>query len=938
MVQSCNHSKEETVWMPPFKSKGEWQLCVLNWGKCSTCQTWHCFSDRKGRMSFEEHIKKCYACKCGFTFTDERHKETCRQRIIKNNVPFYIDNPQICKIFEPSKAENFIMKDVWCSDFEAFPRKSDSRFEVYCAVLLPPDKTEPEDVLYWVGLDEEGIDPLTHYMNYVIEKVKGTLWFYNGVNFDNILLFEWLFVNQIEMKNIIMTKSKIISLSFLGKKGWIQLRDLNRFLDFSLDKNCRELNIPEKYRKKDSGDLFLKINSFDDVFGNEEAIIEYARNDATALQQLIKLYGENTFKDWKIDFTKFPTGSALSYAIFSTTVENAERKLLKIPTLEEGIFRELYRGGRLICNTKYWFCPNYHSIISAYQQGVEPNVIEEMIENLKDWGVHLDVNSLYPSAMIKQKYPCGNYQIRDLDEEESKRKINPLEQLAQTPKGHAKYNAYKKLKDYWQCIAVLVDIECPKDLLVPFLMSRDPAGRKGDWDDLENIHLRQDLGKCQQNLLTKEKTWYTGVEIFEAYRIGGYKIKRIYKIIEWEFQEVLFKKFIEVNYNYKKNAKTEAEKVGPKNNMNRLSGKLGQKMKKVNTTVLNLRNYSPNDKKWNQFEETPEKIRIPLNADRGESLAFLDYLNQEDYSPFPVQLSAFILAKSKQIMSKIMRELNGYRIENRAPFYGDTDSIIIPYSTFKDLPAKWIGKELKQLKDELEGMKVLALLTIAPKTYMEVFYNPKTQKIECKMKSKGIPHEKEAYDPFNIADEFTQSEETQFRNELILLWTRDKPVKNVQLKYYRFLAISPENAKKREETIRTLKLRIRIFQQIAKEEEDTDSNTLREAIVEEYEKAEEILYQILDESYVFKKLTPKLIKKLLKGVILIEAVFGQFRRNVVTETFTENIGIIPDYSVRSIVGKDGIWWDKGFRSFRDPCHPPEDSEISYPVGHQALEQ
>jgi len=145
--------------------------------------------------------------------------------------------------------------------------------------------------------------------------------------------------------------------------------------------------------------------------------------------------------------------------------------------------------------------------------------------------------------MLGHKYPCGKSTLSTVkDDTELLKSLNGLEQ-----------------EEMWEQRLIQVDVTCPSNLLIAFLMSRNKEGN--------NI----------QDLKPKIKKWYTGVELLEAVRLG-YKITKIHAYYQWEYYEEIFTSFIEKAWDRKVNSKKDtAPYLIAKTIMNALSGKFGQK-------------------------------------------------------------------------------------------------------------------------------------------------------------------------------------------------------------------------------------------------------------------------------------------------------------------------------------------------------------------------
>lgn len=912
---------EQFGWMPPSLAKDKpSSLPILYLRACSKCSRWRKYSTAKLKL----HIENCRICPCGRAYqVGDKHEATCDafQKYATRSIHWqYKKQPaDECRLFEKTEATLIPVEGRWIADFETWSNigVANGRYQTYCGTLMPPSGKEDEDVLVFYG-----VSALDDFMHYTLDNVSGIMWFHNGSRFDNILIERWLIENEIPIISSIITKSAIISLTFKGKRGKIILKDSNRFVSGSLLALCESFKIPVDKTKTDFD--HGKITSWEDVAKYKEECIPYARRDVTALKAVVEKFEQQILEDNQVFASKSYTQAGLAYYIFSTTLTD-RRLLLRTPIKYDNIMRETYRGGRLICGTKYWCAPN---IDAMFYEALNNNgcISESTYSDIKKWLVYIDVNSLYPFAQMNTKYPCGSFEEIIVNENLNNSLISEVEFHSGLSRESEFYD--ERIYDKWNMMILEVDISCPKDISVPFLMSRDPAGRKNP----DHPYDRVDGGKARQDLLDKEKTWYTGTELWDAVRIG-YKIRRVYRYIIWSRQVDLFSDYVNHFYTLKKDAEKAGNSVKrllAKMLLNALTGKFGQKTRNSKLQFLTKDSLNSTTNKWSKIKAPVSEV-YSLLTDEGIEKGFaIQSESKSEFSQFPIQLSAFILAHSKVKMLHLTEAFDGLR--KNPPLYGDTDSVVVTNDAFDLLGAKWVGPELGQVKDEY-GFKIIAIIILAPKTYMVVYVKLPSFEIMCTMRCKGIPHYSDEYNPL-FEETLTAEEISTFRNDLIALWTRrDKiPVPNVVFKQQRFIQMSSADALERNKLIATWAhdrsaLKQKAFlKDISKEELKIALKNLDDHVLS-------ICNKIIDRSTFLKKLSWSALFGLQNGTLKVECIFPQMKRSAFDSDLL-SIGITPDLDARNVSSKS--WWDAGHRSYANEKEDLINGTIAYPRGHEKL--
>jgi hypothetical protein len=464
-----------------------------------------------------------------------------------------------------------------------------------------------------------------------------------------------------------------------------------------------------------------------------------------------------------------------------------------------------------------------------------------------------------------------------------------------------------------------IDIEPPKDLVVPFLLV----------SKTKNSHEAQ-------SLQTKFNYHINGPELEEAILLG-YRILKIHKIISFHILCDIFSDYVVEGYRRKRDGKEPVIIQTSKNFLNFLTGKFGERDLPPNDIFVPFVNASDfnltNEEFKSVFAKETKKISTKAIPDFTKPLQVIFNQNglssgityspvepQREYTKFPLQLTTFILSHSKVFMSKITREMDLYRSTTDTVNYSDTDSVIVHKSRFDKLASiknsdgnsKYIGPELGQLKDELTG-KLVRLFVLAPKTYflIYIYYNSKNKNdplnltLQCKMKCKGIPHSSENYPFFddNCYDLSPSEIEELVYDYKSFKIQGENYVYKVELK-----RPNPLDEKKEEKNVcfiafkNTEELNIHP----SKRDESWWSNVL----------------------FFKKRITLDMIEGVMNESLVVECIYRSFDRNMIPKQ-NKPVNILSRHKIRKLVSE--FWWNKGVRQFQgaESMH----GEIAFPVGY-----
>jgi hypothetical protein len=244
-------------------------------------------------------------------------------------------------------------------------------------------------------------------------------------------------------------------------------------------------------------------------------------------------------------------------------------------------------------------------------------------------------------------------------------------------------------------------------------------------------------GDLIQDLNPKQSQIYYGPEIAHAVNKLGYVITKIHWVMEFEDVKPLFKEYMGNFWKVKKAASkgtvrySTAKLVG-----NSLSGKFGQRELMKNTCIRTAKDIEEKNFKYFGFDfiQNGEDVLALITQEP----------NEKAFTSYPSYLSMAILAYSRILMSEYSLLAGCYSDAECTPFYGDTDSLILPFKTLEKLKPV-MGSEIGQLDDEFCGGKALTFTGLALKTYNQIYVDVKNDpekghRVLSVTKCKGIPH------------------------------------------------------------------------------------------------------------------------------------------------------------------------------------------------------
>lgn len=660
-------------------------------------------------------------------------------------------------------------KNVWFCDFECFQNKHGTHIPYLVALK---SISQNNTITFW---GENCLENFTNYITDPAKKVMGYLYCHNGSGYDfNLILVgilqrnkkilaqvqEYLEAEEVDAKteckplNVLMRGNKILTCE-ISRKPPLSLRDTYLLMPASLSKLCKDLKIKQEFAKTHFD--HSKIKSFSDAEKYREEVTKYCIQDVVALEQIFSLFAKAM---WNIAPVLLQSSMSLaSHALemWKIIEKGPVLNSLCLPDYEiYQTLREMYHGGRVLATV-----PKYDSELFEYvtqeneageftffdEDGNTLMDFWEIKENLKildgkETLKQVDVVSLYPHVMESQVFPTGAFIPPEFFTHEDG--IAHAIQISTTI-NYGKYTSFEhdgdhvtvenpgytllKMEMFRYCY--FVDMDCPENALVAFLM------RKVDDAPV-------------QNLAPLRRHWVTGVELFEAIKVG-YTLLKVHGKFGWEALNPVFKKYIGILFKIKeenKHDKSSVMYIVAKLLMNALSGKFGQKIvSKVTKLMVELPD-NP-DEHFSKLQNIHTQLIESIKEDGAKlpiGFLFTGEKKQEDMETnLPTHLSVFILAHSRRKMSKMLRHVNGYYDKTRTLLYTDTDSMCITQSTFNILKKDgFIGGKLGQLEDEFPHDIIVAGRFLAPKVYvlmmLKQFPNSEKAGIAYKVRCKGIPH------------------------------------------------------------------------------------------------------------------------------------------------------------------------------------------------------
>lgn len=573
----------------------------------------------------------------------------------------------------------------------------------------------------------------------LVKRFKGyTLAGFNSSGFDNFFVMQ-------ELIRLGYTPEYAISNGSLLKmtvKKEIRVFDCYRFTSASLRASCKAFGLvnekgdfPHKfmtgwdildyvgpapgldqYYQRPSGDDQITEELAD--VGNprwnlKEKLLYYLEKDVLTTKELFIKLTDFFFTEFKVDVSQYMTLSSLAYAIWLNTIckikhdeelppsfqdapeERLDKDEMHFPSEEEWTdIRSAVYGGRCFPTKRFFVSKHYKDL-------VEGRMTWDQLHS--DYLLHMDVVSLYPTAMKNYDYPVGESRRVFPGDPRLTRWTNRVEPL---PLG-----IYE------------VSIACNENLFIPVLPEKSN-------------------GRLMWDLRSKEDVWYTNIDIENAWACG-YTVSFKSGLI-WRKKAKIFANYINMVFKIKKEGdetKNEVKRGMGKLMMNALYGKQLQ-LPIVERSVIVRSNAQ-----YMSFTETYEVNEIHWLPDNSAVIVKGTTENLNRAIEKPSQNGAFVLSYSRRVMEEYVTKLDRSRLTDyeqsikNSFFYTDTDSLHMEvYSEERERQLEELmGKDLGQLDNDFkDGGKIIKAWYLFPKTWACV-YIARDNSIVTKMKGKGMP-------------------------------------------------------------------------------------------------------------------------------------------------------------------------------------------------------
>jgi hypothetical protein len=654
------------------------KMSAIDFVRCGVCYKF--FKSGRGFSRHSQYCGKCLICRRSFNV---KRAHLCKGKS-STAAPSHPSGAIPLRRFGVS-AEYVAETNVLHADFETFQAYDDScKHTVYSASTY-----DGKDLKNYIGpgaLDE--------FMQSLRPPFVGTVVFQNGSGFDFLFIYNWLVENSVKIHSQIFKQNRILVVKFWN----VCLFDIYLFTRSSLLKACADYGVPDSLWKKSFD--HTRIQSWADVEALKDEVIEYNNYDVLSQSAIYNNYARAAWESYRLNINDYVTLSHMSFCYWTTLLG---KENILIPGMEDHeYFHKALFGGRCYPQRRNFESKHYGALVSKYRNFEEP-VTDEDFDLLDDYLAFVDVVSLYPSVMSSAEYFLGTWR-----KEEDALRCQLMEQ---------------RLASWDKPAPVIadVDIECPEDIITPFLMSRDDKG-----EIVNDLHPKRGV--------------YCAQELGEAARLG-YKITRVHSYVEFSSWARPFEAFVKILFEQKKaSAKGSAAYAQSKLMMNGLSGKMSQKPIEDDWKVFTL----GDEEALNKACMNKKVLGFEFLCSNNKVNAVAVRMKRKNPVPTkPIYLGAQILANSRVHMSHILDSIGGYDDPNCAFYYTDTDSYCLHAEGYNKLKKGiYWGKELGCICDDLEeGSKVLRAIFLAPKTYiLEYLTGTSPHELRWKIRCKGIPH------------------------------------------------------------------------------------------------------------------------------------------------------------------------------------------------------
>lgn len=701
---------------------------------------------------------------------------------------------------------------VYAFDIEAFPDPHKmSIFQPYSVGTYFSAREGDNKYKAFFGLD--CMEQLAYDMLYW-KKTVGirTILAFNGRGFDFLFLLEALsrLPNQ-RFSNIVANGTQIMSFRW----GKTRSFDLFSFFTCSLSKLCAEFRIDESLQKATFPHDFIrsendvsyvgpipdecfwpekdrdKIPRFENrvaYFGSEDIANAiwptegefnlhafgafYLEKDVMGMYQVYCKFAREVYERLRMNVCLYISAPALAYDMFRTTILGY---YIPQPADEEmqGFFQRAVYGGRVYPRRLGYMSTGY-DIYKTLEQEVKEGPVswtncfdeyerrvsaqcedgETRAAMVQDYLADLDVVSLYPTAMMKL-FPCGKMAActrAELDIYQSLALENP-EQLchAWNPATyeHVFLNSETNEPIPFKTLSLdigygvfCVDIVPRMDLLEPVLPRRCEKTNVIVWD----------LHPIVEGV-------YTSIDLFRALR-RGYVITKFHSGVMFNDIAPIMLEHINRAKGYKEEGDADPVNKGAirsfgKLILNSTYGKFLQRPRFDKCSLI------PTEHVFDFLMNHAWKDIIPIDVPNMYfvNVTVTDTDERAKRISKPTYLGAFVLSHSRLIMDNIYQAADPcMNCVSNLPYYGDTDSLILPACTIPRIRSSGLLCENGEKRfgcvsnENGADARIIRAFFLAPKSYCFEYINSKgIVKIHSRMK--GVPADKMTFEHFVTLDE-----------------------------------------------------------------------------------------------------------------------------------------------------------------------------------------
>lgn len=457
------------------------------------------------------------------------------------------------------------------------------------------------------------------YMNYLLTNNRNCIvYFHNFGRFDSTFILRWIAKNKQNAGDVDVIERNNIIYQIKLIKFNIYFRDSYLIIPLKL----KQIGETFCERKK----IIIDYGNITELYtNNPKKVIDQCINDCEVLKEGFDNFSKLIFETFEIILLNQLTLPTLAFNIFKKNYYDFENNYIsKNPYKEDEFIRRSYVGG-----------------------------ISEVFKPYLENGYCYDANSLYPTVMMRNKFPVGKGKFVD--------------------------GSTININDFIGFIECRVKINKELNFLT--------------------------YKHSEKGLITPIGEWigvYFHPEIKKAIELG-YEIEFI-KGFKYEREEYIFKGYVQDLYDMRKNAKNKSMNSIAKLLLNSLYGRFGMKIFGESTKFISV----------DQLQKIKQSYNVTNIHYIGNGMYTLSVLKKINDSAdlyknsidteTAVQIASAVTSYSRIYM------YNFKNIPGNECYYTDTDSIFVKHK----IDQKYIGSELGDFKLEYEFKKAYF---IAPKVY-----------------------------------------------------------------------------------------------------------------------------------------------------------------------------------------------------------------------------